>query len=162
MSKNTLPCIFSALLISAAWALPRPANSAPLVIDDVQGYYSAPSGCTLAGKSCKKKFKDCLLIKKIDQKSAEVEVFSTQANQHICAAKGVAKVIDGKLVLYFDAETGAAVQHLSFIPQGKGMVIEYKVPAGGEKMNCAPHASFDGLAFKKTSNNTNGRQCFEG
>jgi hypothetical protein len=163
MFKKLTIFALASSLVGMACVFPQSVYAESVAIDDIQGYYSVPSvNCTLSGRSCKKKFKDCLLVKKIDQKSAEVEIFSTQANQHLCGVKGVARVIDGKLVLYFDADAKRDEQHLELNKKGKDVILKLIIKDNEIIRNCGAHADFDGLIFKKTSDRPAGHQCFEG
>ena len=158
-----------ALFIAFFLALSHTANGTQDILDNIQGYYSMPSiRCTKYNQAtdkivpCAKQFKDCLLIRKIDSQTANIELYSTQANQSSCAVNGTAKIVDGKLVLYFDADTGKNAQHLDFIFQNKKVLLKEHVQEGESVKNCGVHARFEGLLFKKTDNNPGKHQCFEG
>jgi hypothetical protein len=136
-------------------------------MDSLQGYYSSPSKqCTEFSEekndfvSCEKEFEDCLSITKIDQKSAEVEIYSTQANQHSCATRGTATFVNGRLVLPLDAE--GKDQHLELVSKKDGVHIEEFVPKGQHVVDCGAHADFAGLSFKKIDSDVGKHSCFKG
>lgn len=129
----------------------------------IQGYYSSSSAnCTKNSKvrgrfvSCKKESKDCLLIKKITETTASVEIYSTQAGQHLCAVNGTANIANGKMFL--DVEN----QRINFQINGNYVELKQSVPPGEPIENCGAHAKFDGLKFKKVDTNVSKYSCFEG
>ena len=97
--------------------------------------------------------------KKINQQTATVEIYSTQASQHVCAIKGTANVVDGKLILYFGAEKNK--QYLTFTPHKSSVLLKQYVPIGENVENCGVHANFEGLVFKKLDENTTRYRCFD-
>jgi len=140
-------------------------SSASDSIDNMRGYYSSPSTrCTKFSDSkddfisCEREFRDCLMIKRIDQKTADVEIYSTQANQHVCAVNGTAKIINGKLILYLGVD--GKEQHLSFISKNNRVLIKQHAPIGQQVENCGVHANFDGLSFKMVDREINKHRCF--
>ncbi|MFZ6743490.1 hypothetical protein ACO0LC_09720 [Undibacterium sp. JH2W] len=136
-------------------------------LDELEGTYSSPSSeCSNFNAkknkfaSCKKEFNDCLVIKKINQEKANVEIFSTQGLQHTCSVKSEAKIVNGELVLFFDETEDS--QRLHFISNGAGIILKQDVPPGQHSENCGAHASFDGLKFKKISKAVKANSCFSG
>lgn len=133
-------------------------------IEELEGTYSRPSsGCSYFNakknkfSSCKKEFNDCLLIKKINQKKANVEIFSTQGLQYTCSVKAEAKIVNGELILFFDETEDS--QRLQFISDGTSIILKHDVPLGEVAMNCGAHASFDGLKFKRISKLVKENSC---
>ena len=142
------------------------AYSGSNLIDSAQGYYSSPSKrCTKFSESkddfvsCEKEFRDCLMIKKVDPQTATVEIYSTQANQHVCAVNGTASIIDGKLILYLGTEKRD--QYLDVLPQENNILLKQHVPIGQNVENCGAHANFEGLLFKKIAKDTSKYSCFD-
>jgi hypothetical protein len=142
-------------------------GSAGTSIDPWEGYYADVSKrCTVFdGRknrfvSCARQFNDCIRIQKNSDKAYSVEVFSTQAEQHVCAVKGVAHVKNGALVLKIDEDEGQ--QYLELVHRGGRLQLKHTVPEDEIPKNCGAHASFDGMALKKVSARPGVQACFEG
>lgn len=103
-------------------------------------------------------FKDCLLIKELGAGKIAVEIYSTQADQHVCAVSGNGTIEKGIPNYRFGAGVGS--QRLEFIAEKDGVALRHIVADGEEPVNCGPHASFDGLKFKKSDSNVGKHVCF--
>ena len=130
------------------------------------GFYSSPSKrCTQFEKSknkfvsCEREFNDCLIVKKINDENISIEIYSTQANQHVCAANGIAKNRNGAISYYFGSESNS--QHIDLIKRSNEIHLKQHVPVGEDSENCGAYASFDGLIFKKIDNDVNKHICFK-
>ncbi|HJW30654.1 MAG TPA: hypothetical protein VJ508_15580 [Saprospiraceae bacterium] len=135
--------------------------------ENLEGYYASPSKlCTKFNRekdkfeSCEKESTDCLLIKKIDEEDFEIEVYSTQANQHVCALNGIGKVKNGELVYSFG--TDADSQEIEFTKKGKSVLLKQKILPGQDSENCGAHARFEGLRFLKKTSDPRNYSCFKG
>lgn len=134
------------------------------LLDEIQGYYSLPSRyCTEFNGtkivSCEKKFKDCLVIKKKNGQFAEIEIFSTQANMHVCGVKGTAILKNGSLV-YFDQDAEEEGQGLRISVTEKHLVLKYLKPNPQQVSFCGAHADIDDLKFERITKKKIARQCF--
>lgn len=133
-------------------------------IDEVEGYYATPSvWCTKFDEgrnsliSCKEEFQDCLLITAVDKKRAKVEIYSTQANLHICAVNGIAEMVDGKLRMQLDGVKG---QFLDFSYKD-GISIRQHMREGEPAAYCGAYANFDELQFEMVDKNVSKHSCFK-
>lgn len=99
------------------------------------------------------------MIKKNDKQTAIVEIYSTQAAQHVCAIKGVANLVSGKLILYLGTEKKD--QYLDLLLQKRHILLKQHVPSGQNVENCGAHANFDGLLLKRISKDISRHSCFD-
>lgn len=130
--------------------------------DSVEGYYSSPSKrCTVFDEkkndfvSCEKDFTDCLRLRKINDTQFAVEIYSTQATQHVCALEGSAAVEKEGLTVRFGEDKA---QRIYLIRENGGIRLKHRIPANQIPENCGAHASFDGLRFRKNGDGT--KTCF--
>jgi len=136
-------------------------------LEEVEGYYSSPSYlCTyLKGAkftSCQRRFKDCLVIRKKTQGFAEFEVFSTQANQHICATKGELVQIDDNLIATSDNAKTKQNKGIAIKLSKRYLTLEYQKDQEGEEFDiCGAHANLNGIKFNRNSKKKLGPICFK-
>ncbi|HEX9171819.1 MAG TPA: hypothetical protein VF861_04080 [Telluria sp.] len=133
---------------------------------ELQGFYASPSRrCTRYDEekddfvSCARQFNDCLLIRRSGPAKMTVEIQSTQADQHVCAVNGTARLENGLLTYRFSP--GPDSQRLLFTSAADKIVLKHVVPAGEAPENCGAHASFDGLEFKRIDRNASKHLCFK-
>lgn len=148
-----------------AFPLSCGASSQGALLDDVTGYYSSPSHLCTERKggdlaACKKKLVDCLVIRKKSQTSAEFELFTTQANQHVCAARG--KLIQNGNILEAPRGTKDAAPNegLSIRVERDSLIVDYKKSEASLVGICGSHAALNGLTFKRQKRRTSGPTCF--
>ena len=133
---------------------------------ELAGFYSSASRrCTRYDKvkddfvSCAKQFKDCLLIRNGGPGKMAVEIYSTQANQHVCAVAGTARAENGVLTYRFGP--GADSQRIALIASANKIVLKHAVSPGEAPENCGAHASFDGLEFQRIDRDVSKHRCFK-
>lgn len=126
-------------------------------VDDILGYYSTPSRRCVEynGKkfvSCESRFRDCLLVKKLKD-VAMVEVFSVQANQHLCATQGFLENRGGRLVVSSSDLTDGVGGNPGFeIVVSKNLLrLRYLSEPSGVAAYCGAHATLEGLQFNRAS-----------
>lgn len=164
--RNFCAAIYAILFIPVALALSPSAQGVEAKPDALPGFYSTPSTlCTRYDKkkddfvSCVKQFKDCLLVKEIVGGKIAVEIYSTQADQHVCAVRGDATIENGIPTYRFG--TTPESQRIEFVVVKDGVQLRHVVPDGEDSANCGAHASFDGLKFKKVDSNVGKHVCFK-
>lgn len=150
------------LLVSLSSVL-APAHCGIGQTDSVEGYYSSPSKrCTVFDEkkndlvSCEKQFTDCLRLQKISDTQFAVEIYSTQATQHVCALESTAVVENGVLTAGL---TEDKAQRIFLIREHGGIRLKLQIPPNQIPENCGAHASFNGLRFKK--NRDSKKTCFQ-
>lgn len=134
-------------------------------VTNIEGYYSSPSTrCTEVNKasgelnSCKSRFRDCASVKKNINGTYALQVYSTQANQHVCAVDGEAKLNGAALVHEFEDSPG---HRLIIRKDRKTIRLSQVAPEKQASANCGAHATFDGLVLLKVSDNPGLHICFE-
>lgn len=147
--------------------LSHPAQSQSLSADAVEGFYSSSSReCTKYDSksdqfvSCEREFDDCVLLRKVDAHEVEVEIYSTQADQHVCALNGIAKIDGGALIYRFDEQGDG--QRIEFLFKGKNLQLKQHVPEGQSIENCGAHATFDGVRVTLVDRKIAKHSCFKG
>lgn len=136
------------------------------LIKRMEGYYLVPSQyCSeldgSALKPCDPVPHDCLLIRKIDDSHAQVNVYSVQTNGHQCEAAGIAQRVGDKLLFTEQGIVGHGSQFEIAIV-GKSIKLRYPVDPGlGIPAFCGARGRIDRLEFplkvaKPTTNHTCG------
>lgn len=156
----------AAFALIACVLLAQHAHGAEAKAASLEGYYSSPSkNCTRYDKakddfvSCEQQFQDCLLIKDAGHGKMAVEIFSTQANQHVCALNGIALMDTGKLTYRFGTEADS--QRIEFIRTANKLTLKHVSPPGEAAENCGAHADWNGLEFKRVNKDVSRRACFK-
>ncbi|GAA5079326.1 hypothetical protein GCM10025759_27350 [Lysobacter panacisoli] len=127
-------------------------------LDELDGYYRMNAiRCTPAGEHapCRGELKDCLRIETY-RGSHRVEVYSTQAYQHVCAFSIEMRGVNGELV--YDSPLGQVILRRV----GNQLVIASDGidPTAGGLGFCGAHADIDMLAFPLSGKVETDAQCF--
>lgn len=127
-------------------------------VDGLSGYYESPgSRCTSAdGHSCAADTVDCLRIVPASNRRVMIELFSTQANMHVCSLTFQAEVVGDRLVSVSDErnEKGGAI----LVELQPDRFIVRDTSRGPISQYCGAYASLEGLAFLRSSKAAD-RQC---
>jgi hypothetical protein len=155
MKQLSIITIFLYLLMSVASAT---------TLDDVQGYYAAPSAsCSyFEGDKlipCGSDMKDCLVIKKLNDTTAEIQVSSTQTNLHVCDVRGAA-TLQGNDLIFLDPKASDDVgQGLRIEIQKQKLVLGYLKPIKMQPPFCGMGAYLSRLEFKRRQKRPLGPEC---
>jgi hypothetical protein len=134
-------------------------------LDDVQGFYTAPStSCSyLEGDKlvpCGSEAKDCLVIKKLSNATAEIQVSSTQTNLHVCDVRGTA-TFQGNKLIYLDPEASEEDfgQGLKIEINKDKLVLGYLKQIRMRPPFCGMRAYLSRLEFKRKHKKPLGPEC---
>lgn len=146
------------LLVGAAM-LAACAASGPVKIPG--GLYRQPSQrCVGAGgaEACGRVDMDCLLIAEGAAGRVDVEIFSTQVNEHVCLVNSPGQRV-GATVLVHDAEAEPG-QGVRIVRVDRALVVQQLQPApAGHRPFCGARASLDGLRFDLDKRVGAGGEC---
>lgn len=143
----------------------RMSVASATTLDDVQGYYTAPSvSCSyFEGDKlvpCGSDAKDCLVIKKLTDTTAEIQVSSTQTNLHVCDVRGTA-TLQGNDLIFLDPEASVddVGQGLKIEIQKHKLVLGYLKPIKMQPPFCGMRAYLSRLEFKRKNKKPLGPEC---
>jgi hypothetical protein len=144
----------------------RPAKVDEKLLDDIEGYYSIPSTrCSSFEGSkfapCADRSEDCLVIRKLNAHSAEVEVSSTQTNLHVCNVKGVASLSGSSLVLLDDPVDNGdePANGLKVTVTSRFLALSYLKDYRFRRAGCGTRATLNGLKFPRKAKGAIGPEC---
>lgn len=143
------------------------APAAASATSATDGLYAAPSRyCTaLKGgqlRACRKRHRDCLLLKTQADGALYFELHSVQANQHVCGINGVAKR-EGGAYVFSEQDADGGTWRVSLQDTGRQWTVrQVDAPPGHLSPFCGVHASPDGLRFDKAAKQeAEGKVCFK-
>jgi hypothetical protein len=126
-------------------------------------YRQAATRCTpqvnTTARACAPAVQDCVLLGPVQADGQRrVEVFSTQANQHVCMAQGQARPGPQGLALA-DPQAGPG-QGVALRREGPALVLRHLAPArAGLAPFCGARAALDGLSFPLASRVADSGTC---
>lgn len=130
----------------------------------VDGYYIMPSKyCTQysGGRfvSCQKTHTDCMLLKQQSEDSMHLEIYSSQADGHVCGLNGTAH-IQGNRLIYREPDAQNREWALEILVSDRSFELKYLSHPGHQAPFCGVHASLDGVKFDRNKTRKREKACF--
>jgi hypothetical protein len=127
------------------------------------GYFEVASiDCTDSNlESCEKISRDCIRVRKSDAGRLKIEIFSVQANMHICSVEFDAVAVDGELIEVGSGDSDGSEGYGGIrvkVERDRFTVRDNR--SSPIKRGCGAHSGLDGLSFPFISR-TFDRQCAE-